>query len=75
MALTVTLEIPNISCHHCTGTIIRETKDLPGVLSVEADVDTKTATFRLEDASAIGAIKQTLIEIGYPPAEAAGSRA
>jgi copper chaperone CopZ len=54
---------------------VRETKDLPGVVSVTADVATKTATFAVDSASTIGTIKQTLIEIGYPPAEAAGSRA
>lgn len=68
MSNTVTLSIPNISCHHCTGTIVRETKDLPGVSKVEASVEAKTATFTLEDEAALGEVRQTLAEIGYPPA-------
>lgn len=66
MSYTVTLKIPNISCHHCTNTIVRETKDLPGVLSVEADVASKTATYRLEHESALAGVRQALAEIGYP---------
>jgi copper chaperone CopZ len=68
MSNTVTLSIPNISCHHCTGTIVRETKDLPGVVKVEASVEAKTATYTLEDEASLGGVKQTLVEIGYPPA-------
>jgi copper chaperone CopZ len=68
MSYTVTLSIPTISCHHCTGTVVRETKDLPGVVKVEASVETKTATYTLEDEQVLGAVKQTLAEIGYPAA-------
>ena len=48
MAYTVTLSVPNISCHHCTMTIQRETKELPGVIEVNADVEAKTATYTLQ---------------------------
>ena len=68
MSQTVTLSIPNISCHHCTMTISRETKDLPGVIKVEGSVEAKTATFTLENAAALDAVKKTLVEIGYPAA-------
>jgi copper chaperone len=66
MSTTVTLSIPNISCHHCTATVVRETKDLSGVIKVEADVETKTATYTLENEASLGKVKQTLVEIGYP---------
>ena len=66
MAYTVTLKVPNISCHHCTMTIERETKDLPGVEKVEGNVENQTATFTLENAQALEAVKETLAEIGYP---------
>jgi copper chaperone CopZ len=66
MSHTVTLNIPNISCHHCTNTVVRETKDLPGVIKVEASVEAKTATFTVEDEQALGGVKQVLAEIGYP---------
>ncbi len=69
MAYTVTLSIPNISCHHCTMTVKRETQGIPGVVNVDADVATKTATFTLENDAALPKIKETLAEVGYPAAE------
>ena len=68
MSRKVTLSIPNISCHHCTMTIERETKDVPGVLEVEASVEAKTTTFTLENAAALADVKTLLAEIGYPAA-------
>jgi copper chaperone CopZ len=66
MSYTVTLSVPNINCRHCTHTIVEETKELPGVLQVEASIEAKTATFTLQDEAALGNVKQTLEEIGYP---------
>jgi copper chaperone len=69
MAQNVKLNIPNISCGHCVNTIKRETKDVPGVLSVDADAQSKTATFVVENESVLPQLKQTLAEIGYPAAQ------
>lgn len=66
MAYNITLKIPAISCHHCIMTIVRETRDLPGVIRVEGSPQAKTATFMLEDESALTTVKRTLVEIGYP---------
>lgn len=69
MPYTVTLNIPNISCGHCVMTIVRETKELPGVLKVEGDAQAKTATFTLNNEAALTGVRSTLIEIGYPAAD------
>jgi copper chaperone CopZ len=66
MSHTVTLNIPGISCHHCTETIVRETRDVPGVIEVQADLETKTATYTLQDEAALGNVRRTLEEIEYP---------
>ena len=66
MSVTVKLSIPNISCGHCTKTVMRETKDLPGVENVEADVDSKSATYTLKSEADLSRVKETLVEIGYP---------
>ena len=66
MSVTVKLSIPNISCGHCTKTVVRETKDLPGVENVEADVDSKSATYTLKSEADLSRVKETLVEIGYP---------
>ncbi len=66
MSVTVKLSIPNISCGHCTKTVVRETQDLPGVENVEADVETKSATYKLASEADLSRVKETLAEIGYP---------
>jgi copper chaperone len=66
MAYNVTLNIPAISCGHCVKTIERETADVPGVLSVAADAQAKTATYTLVNEAALPKVKETLEEIGYP---------
>jgi len=68
MSKTVTFNIPAISCHHCTNTIARETEELPGVIEVKGDPQAKTATFVVENDAALAAVRATLVEIGYPPA-------
>lgn len=67
MAYTVTVNIPAISCGHCVKAIKRETQDVPGVISVDADASTKTATFQLQSEAVLDQVKATLQEIGYPP--------
>ena len=66
MSVTVKLSIPNISCEHCTKTVTRETKELPGMENVEADVESKSATFTLKSEADLSRVKETLVEIGYP---------
>ena len=66
MAYNVTLSVPAISCGHCVMTIKRETKDIPGVVSVDADQNAKTATYTLESEAVLPKVKETLAEIGYP---------
>lgn len=61
--------VPNISCHHCVMTIERELKELEGVISATADLDTKTASVEWETPASWDAIKSLLTEINYPPAE------
>lgn len=66
---TVTYNIPNISCGHCTHTIKMEVSDLEGVQSVEATVDPKQATITFQSPATEESIKTFLAEINYPVAE------
>ena len=66
MAYNVTLKVPAIACEHCVRTIKRETHDVPGVISVDADQGSKTATYQLESEASLAQVKATLQEIGYP---------
>ncbi|MCK5876060.1 MAG: heavy-metal-associated domain-containing protein [Candidatus Marithrix sp.] len=62
-----TVNIPKISCGHCTGTIERELGELKGINSVTADKDNKTATIDWdEDVIGWEQIAELLEEIGFP---------
>ncbi|HSQ26191.1 MAG TPA: heavy-metal-associated domain-containing protein [Anaerolineales bacterium] len=66
---TVTYQIPNISCNHCVHTIQTEVRDLPGVLDVKADANTKEAVITFEQPATEEQIKDLLAEINYPVSE------
>ncbi len=60
---------PNISCHHCTGTIERELNDLEGVKVLEADPKTKQVQVSWSEPASWEQIQALLEEIGYPAQE------
>lgn len=66
MSITAKLHIPNISCEHCTRTIVRETEGVRGVEKVAADPATKTVTYTVSGENVLAQVKKTLEEIGYP---------
>ena len=61
-------QVPNISCPHCVMTIKRELGDLEGVVSVDADAETKTVEVKWEAPATWDSIKELLTEINYTPA-------
>jgi copper chaperone len=61
-----TVKIPNISCGNCTGTIERELGELPGVISVKGDPNTKLVTIQWNEPANWTNLEATLIEIGFP---------
>lgn len=65
---TVTYNIPGINCGHCVQTIQMEVGEMPGVESVEASADSKTATVTFGDPASEDAIKSLLVEINFPVA-------
>ena len=63
---TVTYIDPAISCAHCTRTIETELKDLAGIQSVKAAVDTKKVEITFDAPADEEKIKFLLAEIEYP---------
>jgi len=62
-----TVNIPNISCQHCTNTIERELSELKGVIKVKAEADTKMVTIEWdESATDWNKIADLLDDIGFP---------
>jgi copper ion binding protein len=63
---TVTYTVPAISCGHCTHTIETEVKELQGVQSVKAEIDSKKVTISFDAPASEDKIKALLAEINYP---------
>lgn len=67
---TKTFTVPNISCGHCTHTIESEVGELAGVQSVKAEEASKQVIVNYDSPATWDSIKELLVEIEYPPAEA-----
>ena len=63
----VTLNVPKMSCGHCTMTVENAGKALAGVQSVKADLETKQVSVSYdESAVSLDEIKQAITDSGYP---------
>jgi len=65
----VKFEIPSISCGHCVNTIQVGLNDLPGVVGVWADQETKTVEIEFEPPANEDFLKENLAKINYPVKE------
>ena len=65
---TKTYNVPDISCGHCTATIERELKEVDGLDSVKAELDTKQVTVEVQSDGVLAEVEKMLEEIGYPAA-------
>ncbi len=68
MSITVTYQVPNISCKHCVHTITTELSELAGVKSVQASAERKDVVVTFEPPASEEKIKALLAEINYPVA-------
>jgi copper chaperone len=63
----MTYTVPGMSCGHCTQAVSSELQNVPGVESVDVDLDTKLVVVRgaaLDDA----ALREAIDEAGYEAA-------
>lgn len=63
---TSTYTVPAISCGHCKRTIEAELRDLNGVQSVSASVETKRVDVVFTAPADDQKIRNLLVEINYP---------
>lgn len=62
-----TFTVPNISCGHCVHSIKMEVGDIAGVQHVDADQESKRVTVAWDTPATWEQIRDTLVEINYPP--------
>jgi copper chaperone len=61
-----TLSVPEISCAHCVKTINGALGSLPGIESINTNVDSKTVQLRYDPAQvSMDTIEATLNDAGY----------
>ena len=63
---TLTYSVPGVSCEHCRAAITNEVAPLPGVASVDVDLDAKTVTVAgdaLDEAAILAAIDEAGYEV------------
>ncbi|HEY44641.1 MAG TPA: heavy-metal-associated domain-containing protein [Anaerolineae bacterium] len=65
--MTVTYNVPNISCGHCVHTIQMELMELIGVSNVQVSEETKQVTVEFDPPATEEQIVSLLTEINYPP--------
>jgi copper chaperone CopZ len=63
---TVDWFVPSIHCGHCTHTVEMEVGELPGVVSVKADKDSRRVLITFDAPATEEKIKALLAEIHYP---------
>ena len=61
-----TLNIPNISCGHCTTAIENELNEIEGIADVQSDIGARTVTVQWNPPVTLDRILNTLKEINYP---------
>ena len=64
---TLTFHVPAVNCAHCKMKIEQEIGALPGVTSVNVNVDAKQAVVKLISPPTKTEIETLLSDIGYPP--------
>lgn len=62
--MTITLNVPDMSCGHCIKTIEGAVKDLDAAASIRADLNGKTVT--VESRAPAKDISRALDAAGYP---------
>ena len=59
-----TYAVPAIHCEHCALSIREEVSEVPGVESVEVDLDAKTVTVSGREVSGV-LVRAAIVEAGY----------
>jgi len=64
---TLRFSVPAVNCAHCKMKIEQEVGNLPGVASVNVDLDAKQAVIKLISPPTKTEIETLLTDLGYPP--------
>ena len=63
--MTITLKIEGMTCGHCTASVEKALRAVPGVSEAKADLAAKTATVTAADTVDAKALAAAVDEIGF----------
>jgi len=61
----VVLNVPDVSCNHCKMAIEQAVGRVPGVESVDVEVDSKSVNVRLDQSAELQAVRDAIEDEGY----------
>jgi len=59
------LNVPDVSCNHCKMAIEQAVAQVPGVESVDVEVDTKSVNVRIDSSGDLQAVRAAIEDEGY----------
>lgn len=60
------IQVQNLKCNGCSGTIQKKMNSLTGIEEVEVEVSTSTVSFDYQNEDQLEVVKEALLKIGYP---------
>ena len=63
----VKISVPDMTCQHCAGTIIKAVNGVDGIKSVFADPATKKVEVDLDDHAKLTDVVKAIADAGYSP--------
>jgi len=62
-----TIKVQNLKCQGCVRTIVTELNDVPGLKSVEVEIETSMVSFDYSSPDDMPIVELKLLGLGYPP--------
>ncbi len=59
------INVEGMSCAHCVNAVNRALREVEGVVAVDVDLQSKTATVEHSDKTTFDSMKKTIEEAGY----------
>jgi copper chaperone len=59
------INVEGMSCSHCVNTVNRALREVEGVVAVDVDMQSKTATVEHSDTTTFDSMKIAIEEAGY----------
>jgi copper chaperone len=64
--MKTSIVVDNLKCNGCANTIRKDIGHVPGVESVEVDVDSACVTITHDEEPVVAAVRAKLMHLGYP---------